>query len=76
MEHAKCKYKTSFKLNVLNEDVSSEHRMGKLLTRKKRGRIKCVPSALEMCDVHNSDDDDYGNDDDLTEGHLAAHDAI
>ena len=50
--------------------------MGKLLTRKKRGWIKCVPSALEMCDVHDSDDDDSGNDDDLTEGHLAAPDAI
>ena len=76
MEYAKCKHKISFKLNVLKEDVPSEYAMGKLLTRKKRGRPKCVPPALEILIIDDSDDSDSGDNHDLTEGYPAAPCAI
>ena len=42
--------------------------MRKLLSRKKRGRPKSVPSALETSDIVDVDNDDYDDDDDIEEG--------
>ena len=68
MQCAKCKHKISFQLNVLNQDVPSEYDMTKLLSRKKRGRPKSVPSALETSDIIDVDDDDYDDDDNIVDG--------
>ena len=61
-----CKHLISFrlKLNVLKEKVPTEHRMGRLLSRKKRGRPKSVPGALEtiVFDENNEEFDDDSDD--------------
>ena len=58
----------SFQLSVLNREVLSEHKMGNSLSRKKRGRPKSVPSALETSDIVDVDDEDHGDEDDIEEG--------
>ena len=63
-------------MNVLKEDVPSECAMGKLLTRKKRWRPKCVPPALEILNIDGSNDSDSGDNHDLTEGYSAVPYAI
>ena len=66
----------SFKLNVLNEDVPSEYDMGTLLTRKKRGRPKSVPSALHVVKHEDSSDSDVSNKHEKSEEHPAVPHAI
>ena len=61
----KFKHKISFKLNTLKEEVPIECHMGRLLTRKKRGRPKKVPFALETVEIYDKDDSNYDVDDDV-----------
>ena len=51
----------------LKQEIPSEHEMGKLLSRKKRGRPKSFPYALDTNDVIDVDDEDYGDEDDIEE---------
>ena len=70
MQCAKCKHLISFRLNVLKEKVPTECHMGRLLSRKKRGRPKSVPRALEpiVIDENNEEVDDESDDSEFLDG--------
>lgn len=65
-----CKHLISFRLNTSKKKVPTEYCMGRLLSKKKWGRPKSAPRALEpiVIDENNEEVDDESNDSEVLDG--------
>ena len=71
------KYKISFQINVLKEEVLAECHIFRLRARAKRGRAKKVPSALNFTNVCDTNaKEDFSDDGLVDQGSFCKYDAI